>query len=250
MISVWLLHYPSVTAPALLDRYHVLLDTNERAAVDAMPRHRRRHQLITRAAVRCCLSRFHPQVRPAQWALSRDVNGKPVLDPQHPPLHFNISHTSDWLAVAIGRHPQLGIDLEQARKRRRITQIATAYFTPCEAEQLAALPADKQQQRFLTLWTLKEAFLKATGSGLAGGLDQVRFDTLNRPTFRDPHRQQEPWQFVHSQLNNNVHLGLACTSMTQREEPLFYLTVPLESEIPLPSEAGRLALPPHIKAKA
>jgi 4'-phosphopantetheinyl transferase len=53
--------------------------------------------------------------------------------------------------------------------------IAPRYFTAVEAAALEALPVDQQAARFYALWTLKESWLKATGEGLAGGLDRVSF---------------------------------------------------------------------------
>ena len=53
--------------------------------------------------------------------------------------------------------------------------VAERYFSAAEAAQLRALTSDAQPRRFLQLWTLKEAYLKAIGTGLAGGLGRMSF---------------------------------------------------------------------------
>jgi 4'-phosphopantetheinyl transferase len=66
------------------------------------------------------------------------------------------------LAISTSR---VGLDLEQQRQRPRWERIAERFFSAEEQRSIAGSPA-----RFLELWTLKEAYLKALGLGLPGGL--------------------------------------------------------------------------------
>ena len=52
------------------------------------------------------------------------------------------------------------------------------FFSPREHAGFSALPADQRPVAFFRLWTRKEAWLKATGEGLAGGLDRVEVSFL------------------------------------------------------------------------
>ncbi|UGB38082.1 4'-phosphopantetheinyl transferase family protein [Frateuria soli] len=91
-------------------------------------------------------------------------------------LDFNWSHSGDCALVALGRGIVPGIDVERRRPRPRALALARRYFHPVEATWLAAQPTDQRDEAFLALWTAKEAVLKATGRGLAFGLQRLEID--------------------------------------------------------------------------
>ena len=89
-------------------------------------------------------------------------------------LDFNWSHSGERAMVVLGRGVSPGIDLERRRARPRALELARRYFDPSEADWLASLaPADREES-FLSLWTAKEAVLKALGRGIAFGLHRLR----------------------------------------------------------------------------
>ncbi|TVQ54575.1 MAG: 4'-phosphopantetheinyl transferase superfamily protein, partial [Spirulina sp. DLM2.Bin59] len=117
--------------------------------------------------------------------------GKPFL-PDHP-LQFNLSHTGDWVAIALTQNWPIGIDLETCRPMADVLTLAHRFFRPAEAAALAQQP--HPNQAFFTLWTRKEAFLKATGDGLQG-LQTVELNSDRPPqilAIDDPAQAQIPW---------------------------------------------------------
>jgi 4'-phosphopantetheinyl transferase len=106
--------------------------------------------------------------------IERGVHGKPFA-PALPDLHFNLSHAGPHLLLAFARGQALGVDLERLDRRLSIEGIAGRFFAAREAQALAVLPAARQRDTFLRLWTHKEAVLKAIGRGLNFGLDRVEF---------------------------------------------------------------------------
>lgn len=80
---------------------------------------------------------------------------------------FNISHSSNYVACVIGDRP-VGIDIEKARKGRQ--NLAKRFFDISEAEWIKECDSD---QRFFRIWTLKEAYGKATGQGVLDILDKI-----------------------------------------------------------------------------
>ena len=82
-------------------------------------------------------------------------------------IFFNISHSSNYVACVIGNRP-VGIDIEKARKGRQ--NLAKRFFDVSEAEWIKECDSD---QRFFRIWTLKEAYGKATGQGVLDILDKI-----------------------------------------------------------------------------
>ena len=107
-------------------------------------------------------------VRPAAVAVIENRYGALSLDPavHDTPWRFNISHTDGLIALAIAR-TRIGIDVEYTTRPGRTVELADRFFAPAEIAALRALPEARQRDRFFDLWTLKEAYIKARGMGLA-----------------------------------------------------------------------------------
>ncbi|MCG8415160.1 MAG: 4'-phosphopantetheinyl transferase superfamily protein [Pseudomonadales bacterium] len=140
----------------------------------------RKEYLLGQSLVRTALSEF-ADVDPHSWQFELGEYGKPTIySPQllHP-YYFNLSHSGDFLVVVVSSHQDVGIDIERNTRERRIEQIAHRHFAEPEVESLLALPKEERQSRFYALWTLKEAYIKAKGMGLAIPLQKFGFDFLD-----------------------------------------------------------------------
>lgn len=105
----------------------------------------------------------------------RGEHGKPALR-EGGRLGFNLTHCADAAIVAVAHDLELGVDIEPVGGRERpYAALARRYFCREEADWVAAQPAASMQRAFVSLWTAKEAVLKATGRGIAFGLDRLRF---------------------------------------------------------------------------
>lgn len=202
-VHVDLVHCDEPDAWAQQDAYRTFLssDEHERMARLVFERDRRRF-LLTRALVRTMLSRY-AAVPPAKWTFITNVHGRPeILDRPRgvPDLRFNLSHTDGLIACAVTIGREVGVDVEHVQ-RRLTHDVAGRFFAPREVTDLKALPSDEQQRVFFDYWTLKEAYIKARGFGLALPLADFAF-TLSpsaapRITF-EPSLDDDPgtWQFA------------------------------------------------------
>ncbi len=102
--------------------------------------------------------------------------GKPSIF-NLPGFHFSLSHSGDWVVCAAGEKA-VGADIEEIRQVD--FNIAESFFSTEENHDLLSLPEDKRPKHFFRLWTLKESFLKAQGTGLAGDLKAVKFRLQNK----------------------------------------------------------------------
>jgi 4'-phosphopantetheinyl transferase len=137
----------------------------------------RRDFAAAHALLRRTLS-AHENRSPAEWAFVLGKHGKPALAPHvavSPPLCFSLSHTHGFVACAIGRGCGIGIDVERIDDSISALELAQQFFSPVEVAQIELSNGDERDVRFIEIWTLKEAYVKATGEGLSCPLDEFGF---------------------------------------------------------------------------
>jgi 4'-phosphopantetheinyl transferase len=177
-----------------------VLSSSERArcARFVFARHRRDFA-IAHALLRQTLSCQYA-IAPDEWEFVADAGGKPMLSADLAAaagLRFNLAHTEGLVACAVSRIGDVGVDVEALRHHRDELGIARRYFSPAEAADLEhCAPADRPV-RFIELWTLKEAYIKAVGAGLLLPLDgfTFRFDGASALRFVLDSRDPAVWSF-------------------------------------------------------
>jgi len=126
---------------------------------------------LDRALARCAV----PVPRPL--VLAERPGGKPFLA-DAPARGVNWSHAGEWAAAAVaGEGMDVGVDVERAG--RVPEAVAERFFHPRELEDIASCTTEKARAaRRSEIFSAKEAVLKATGGGLAGGMESfaVRFE--------------------------------------------------------------------------
>lgn len=154
-----------------------LLDRVEREALGrAIASQRRRELLFGRATLRRLLA-LYAGVGAGELLITRDANSKPgaTLPDGRPVPSFNVSHSGDVLAIALCRHGEIGVDVEQVDGRLALDleAIARSQFARAEYAVLMQCLPQQRLEAFFRIWTLKEAILKATGVGLYHPLNQI-----------------------------------------------------------------------------
>lgn len=85
---------------------------------------------------------------------------------QSPKIYFNISHTKKMVAVAFCHHSSIGIDIEFLNPE--YIHLGASIFTTEEKSLIEEMENEKDKvEMFYTLWTRKEASLKALGKGFS-----------------------------------------------------------------------------------
>lgn len=164
---------PVATRPCVDVAEPAVLDAEERARA-ARFRFASDRQLYVQAhtLLRRALSR-HAEVAPHAWRFERGADGKPALCRRRHPdlqaLRFNLSHCRGLAAVVVAREREVGIDVEPLDAMHDPAELAPTILADCEQGEWRRLGEDPLSQRrfLLTRWTLKEAALKACGSGLS-----------------------------------------------------------------------------------
>ena len=89
-------------------------------------------------------------------------HGKPSFA-DHPEIHFSISHSSHFVACAMA-DCEIGIDIQHLVKVNE--PLMRRVLSDEELGMVMALQGEERQMLFARLWALKEAYLKAVGTGI------------------------------------------------------------------------------------
>jgi len=163
MIDVYLVDVN--VAGDVLDALANLLTIPERARADRyrFPDDRRR-AIVARATTRRFLGRYLG-ADPSSLVIDEEEFGKPVLRGRE--IEFNASHSGDLVAAAFARQTPVGVDIERRRQLTDTLALARRYFS---AEEVAIVEhAGDPGDAFFTIWTAKEAIVKASGKGIGTG---------------------------------------------------------------------------------
>ena len=121
----------------------------------------------SRACLRLILGRYL-DADPADLRFTAGSGGRPALTGDHAGrLEFSLSRSGDVILLAVSLAP-VGADIEVVRPRAGLADIIASRFSAAEASCIQAGCGGSQARGFYRHWTAKEAYLKATGRGLAG----------------------------------------------------------------------------------
>ena len=124
-------------------------------------------------------------VDPGSWRWHEGPRGRPEADAD---VSFNIAHSAGMVVCAVSRNGHVGVDVEHRHRPPVDARMIRRYCAPREAEDIERRGPGEWPDQFLKYWTLKEAYLKARGLGIAVHLadlcftiapDAIRLDRLN-----------------------------------------------------------------------
>ena len=128
---------------------------------------KRRQFIGSRGVLRALLGAYLG-VPPSEVTLTRQAHGKPAL-PAETGLRFNLSHTEGLLLVAVSAGLEVGVDVERVRPVEGASRLASRFFSVRERAGMEDGPVG-----FLRLWTCRESAVKAFGTGISAGWDDLR----------------------------------------------------------------------------
>ena len=177
-VDLWLLDLSKI-AEADGEKFAAQLVQSDRDRAQQFKKNQH-HFLATRALLRSVLAHY-TGIPARELVFDRTADGKPFLTNlfltnASQPLYFNLTHSGNFAALAVTHCGELGIDIESPRKRSYVN-IVERYFHVDEVQLLRDCAETEREQLFYRLWTLKEAFFKALGTGT------VSYTHLTLPTI-------------------------------------------------------------------
>jgi 4'-phosphopantetheinyl transferase len=125
--------------------------------------------IISRGALRNILGTYLNQL-PQAIEFGQGTNKKPfVKNTGNTELHYNISHSGDWILLAIS-NSEVGVDTEFVNQSFAYKEVIQENFS---TDEIGYINEKLSTERFFMLWTRKEALTKATGKGLDDDLKLI-----------------------------------------------------------------------------
>ena len=135
----------------------------DRAAAADLPPWRALEYTAARTLLRALLREVGEDLRGGPVAAR--PGGRPYL-PDRPDLGVSLSHSSGWVAAAVGGNRDVGVDVQTPSPVG--DRMLRFCCSPEDADALSALPEAGRRREFAWIFTVQEACVKAAGTGFSG----------------------------------------------------------------------------------
>jgi len=168
-------------------------------------------------------------VAPSQVTFIYNQYGKPYLAEsfQKSNLQFNISHSKERVLMGLRTGEEIGVDLEWIQPDFVTNEVAEYHFAPGEVFKFKNVAEKDRVRTFFSIWTRKEAFIKAVGKGVSFGLEkfEVSIDP-DQPAqllgVEDGLERIENWQLKSLDIDENYPVAFATVKPVSKVEVLAF----------------------------
>jgi 4'-phosphopantetheinyl transferase len=182
------------TAPLNVDEHAfdemlARLSPSERKRAGALLEERAVRQTVVSRAMQRQLLASYVGGHPSDISFGVVAMGKPTLSrPNDIGLTFNTTHSGELVIIAVTANRDVGVDVEKVRPVRRALRVAKRVYSAQEYEMLAALPPDKVDHAFLSIWVRREGTAKARGDSVWRGLASWKNGEIENSSLRHDYR--------------------------------------------------------------
>lgn len=167
-----------------------VLGSSERQRYHRLHVKQKHRYLLSHVACRNILS-LYTGIAANKICYTVNEHGKPALSQID--FFFNMSHSHDLAVIGISHNSHLGVDVEIIQPKPDWLKLAQRFFHVNEVEYLKSQKLSFQETAFLQIWTRKESFIKALGTGLSTPLSS--FDSSQPGTIKPTadHKTATDW---------------------------------------------------------
>lgn len=182
IIDVWLV---PLDLKNLSDIEHVISDDEKARAERFRLQSDKTRFIAARAFLRIILGKYL-QINPRRICFDYNEYGKPsICGEQRMDIKFNLSHSENLSLLAVTEMGEIGVDIERIKNSFVDEETAMQFLTRREIRHFQTLSGAERDLFFFNCWTLKEAFLKACGTGLSLAPNQIEISSLNSEFAND-----------------------------------------------------------------
>jgi 4'-phosphopantetheinyl transferase len=169
--------------------------------------------LSSRGILKFILSKY-TGIPPEHVQLEISPDGKPFLPGSQ--IQFNISHSAEKLICVLCLDNLIGVDIQEIYPITGSDHIIQTFFSPAEVQYLSSAAAQQRNQElFFAIWTAKEAYLKAVGSGIRRSFNQLSIipEGEDLRSFQlqipDSKEREAGWTIISLEVGENYSAALA-----------------------------------------
>lgn len=179
-VHLWLVDMNNVTSPSVSTQWQHLLTDEEQCRMQRFHQTEKQQQFVVgRVALRLILNALLNKPSAQDITFAKSETNKPFLLNNPQGIQFNLSHSGNVILIAVTRGKQCGVDIEAINTSRDVLKLAEFYFHKKEYAALRHCDKSPDVMLFYKLWTLKEAFVKADGRGMAIPGDGYYFQNID-----------------------------------------------------------------------
>jgi phosphopantetheine--protein transferase-like protein len=130
--------------------------------------HDSKSYIVVHGFLRWILGRYLG-ISPEAIEFNCGLYGKPAISGYSRKMFFNLSHSSGVSVLAFDPEHEVGVDIEKIDEEFEYDPIVQHFFTH-EERQYIQHSKEAEERRFYEIWTRKEAYLKALGTGITKDL--------------------------------------------------------------------------------
>jgi 4'-phosphopantetheinyl transferase len=167
----------------------------------------RQRFIVSRAALRIILGRYLGQ-KPEDIHFEIGLNKKPFVKTTGAAVNYNVSHSDEWVTIAVSKKV-VGIDTEKVDGSFAYKEILADNFSE---DEISFINQSDSAEKFILLWTRKEAITKLTGQGLDERLKDIPCLSGNHLINRNIANSSKSIQLISFKLDNSNLAALAYES--------------------------------------
>jgi 4'-phosphopantetheinyl transferase len=191
-----------------------LSDYEVEKALRLKEKSRKEQAILGRYLVRRKLAAIF-KIHPKKVVISDDSFGRPRLEyPKRDNFDFNISHSGEWIVFAISTSGPVGIDIEKNDPLN--LQIMKVILNNKDIDFIDSASSEKDSlKRFYVIWTLKEAFVKASGC-VQYPLKKLVFDVSKKGSVGlSKECSSEKWNFKTYNIDPGYQMAVCASSVIE-----------------------------------
>src|SRR5258708_3596504 len=194
-VHVWIATVPAPTAVANLARI---------LSPDEVARAERYHKpdsaatfIVARAILRSLLAEYLATI-PSSIRFAYSATGRPSVEYPRTDIDVSIAHSANAILIGATRCRCLGVDIEYISPTFDFSEVVASALGQEERKILESVRDSQRRSLFFTLWTAREALVKACGAGVTAPLSELGLSLKYSPegAVQVMHKIAKPHQCV------------------------------------------------------